>query len=463
MPLALVAVAGWSLFAFAGAYRWTVAPLVVGALVTALIHRPRLLIPPYRRLDGWLLAAIVGGLLQLVPCPRLLRDVLSPTAATVHSQLELDAAPATAFRALSLDPLATAWSLATAAACLIVFWTARRLFERSSPRRVVSGIAWCGLTLAVIVFIQRAISPHQIYGFWTPIVRTPHPTPLGPFVNRNDLAAWLLMAIPLVLGYAAARVVSRGEGRRVSAQLASLVDTRMVALTGALVLMSAALVATLSRSGLIGLGLGLLTMGVVGRRRLGVGGSGVFVAAIAVLFVLALPYANASALAGRLTDTLPADVGGRLSIWRETWAMAQDFLAVGIGVGAFERGMLVYQQGSRLMFINHAHNEYLQVLTEGGLLIAFAVLAAIIVGASLVVQHLRTDSARTFWIRAGALGALVGVGAQSMWDTALRMPANGVLFAIIAAVALHAPTVRTSDRSKSPDGRRPDTSVRVEN
>ncbi len=463
MPLALVAVTGWSLFAFAGAYRWTVVPLLVGALVAALVHQPRLLTPAYRRLDLWLLAAIVGGVLQLVPFPRFVRDVLSPAAATVRSQLALDATHAPALRSLSLDPVATAWSLATAVACVIVFWTARHLFERSSPRRVVSGIAWCGLTLATIVFVQRVISPHQIYGFWTPIVRTPHPTPLGPFVNRNDLAGWLLMAIPLVLGYAAARVVSRGDRRGVPAQLASIVDTRMVTLAGALVLMSAALVSSLSRSGLIGLGSGLVTMGVVARRRLGVGGGGVFVAAIVLLLLLALPYTNTPALAARLTDTLPADVGGRLAIWRETWAMARDFLAVGIGVGAFERGMLVYQQGSRLMFINHAHNEYLQVLTEGGLLIAFAVLAAIVAGASLVVQRLRSDSVRTFWIRTGALGGLIGVGVQSLWDTALRMPANGVLFAMVAAIALHAPSVRRSDRGKSPDERRPHTNVSVEN
>ena len=40
-----------------------------------------------------------------------------------------------------------------------------------------------------------------------------------------------------------------------------------------------------------------------------------------------------------------------------------------IGGGAFERGMLVYQQGTRQFFFNHAHNEYLQILTEGGLLV----------------------------------------------------------------------------------------------
>ena len=33
MPLALMALAGWSLFAFAGAYRWTIVPLVLLSLI----------------------------------------------------------------------------------------------------------------------------------------------------------------------------------------------------------------------------------------------------------------------------------------------------------------------------------------------------------------------------------------------------------------------------------------------
>ena len=50
--------------------------------------------------------------------------------------------------------------------------------------------------------------------------------------------------------------------------------------------------------------------------------------------------------------------------------MASDFWLTGVGAGAFQRGMLVYQEGSRLFFFNHAHDEYLQLLAEGGLLVA---------------------------------------------------------------------------------------------
>jgi len=53
-----------------------------------------------------------------------------------------------------------------------------------------------------------------------------------------------------------------------------------------------------------------------------------------------------------------------------------------------------------------------------------------------IASHLRGEPSVFFWIRAGAAAAIVAAAVQSIWDTALRMPANGVLFAVIAAIAL---------------------------
>ena len=57
----------------------------------------------------------------------------------------------------------------------------------------------------------------------------------------------------------------------------------------------------------------------------------------------------------------------------------------------------------------------------------------------MMVGHLRTDRSAIFWIRAGAIAGIVAAAVQSVWDTALRTPANGVLFAVVAAIALHDP------------------------
>jgi O-antigen ligase len=132
-------------------------------------------------------------------------------------------------------------------------------------------------------------------------------------------------------------------------------------------------------------------------------------------------------------------MGGRFTIWRETWPMARDFPFTGIGVGAFERGMSLYQQSTRLLFFNHAHNEYLQVIVEGGLLMAVPAAVAVVTAGLAIRSRLQGDRTPMFWIRAGAASAMIAAAVQSIWDTGLRMPANAALFALAAAIALHEP------------------------
>lgn len=433
---ALVAFVGWTLFAFAGAYRWTVVPVVVVATALSIVKRPRVMAPHARVLDLALLAYIAATGLQLVPLPPWLRNALSPTARAVDGALRVGGEQSTT-GPLTLDPAGTAWALATTLALLAVFWMARTTFERRGLREVCRGIAWMGLVLAAIVFVQRFASPRHIYGFWAPLTQTPDPRPLGPFVNRNDLATWLVLAIPIVIGYGAARTVPQLRGQRLRVGLAQALDTRTTILIFAVFLMTAALVASLSRSGLVGLAAALVTLGILGRPRLGHAGSRAFAASLVVVLVMALPFTNVGALGGRWGDALPTDVGNRVAIWRDSWSMARDFFGTGVGVGAFERAMLVYQRGSRLMFFNHAHNEYLQVLAEGGLLVAVPAAVGVVAAVAVAIRSLRRDSGAGFWFRAGAVSGLLGVAIQSVWDTGLRMPANGMLFAVAAAMALH--------------------------
>jgi O-antigen ligase len=135
--------------------------------------------------------------------------------------------------------------------------------------------------------------------------------------------------------------------------------------------------------------------------------------------------------------------------------MASDFLLTGVGAGAFERGMLLYQEGSRLFFFNHAHDEYLQLLAEGGLALTVPAAIAVLTAIALIVRQLRIDRTAMAWVRVGAVSGMIAVAVQSIWDTGLRMPANGILFAVIAAIALHEPRLvsrsgATRSRTRTP-------------
>jgi hypothetical protein len=106
--------------------------------------------------------------------------------------------------------------------------------------------------------------------------------------------------------------------------------------------------------------------------------------------------------------------------------------------------MTLYQQtrlwvGSmqRWAHFNTAHSHYVQMLCEGGLLLAAPAMWA--AGSAAVLGHraVRADKSEMFWVRTGAFASLAGLAVQSVWEVALIMPANAVLAGAVAGLLLH--------------------------
>ena len=428
---ALVWLTGWSLFAFGGVYTWTAVPIVAGALAFAFLARPKILTVESCWLDAALCAALLLAVAQLIPLPPALRYALSPGLVRAEATLHLNAAEfSTTAHPLSLDPAATAGFLMLAGAFVIIFWSARTLFESGGVRRVARAVAVFGLVASVLAVLQHATSPRLFYWTWAPL--SPNAAPYTPFGNRNHLASWLVMAIPLTLGF----VMARLESVRARTITADMFDDTAIWLVGSVFGMSAALLASLSRSGIIAGSAGVLAFVLLSRHRLPGRGRAGLLAGLAVVAVVAATYTNLSALWSRLNDAvnLPG-IGGRREIWSVTLAIVRDFRLAGVGGGAFERAMSIYQPPHIFSF-NTAHNEYLQILTEGGVLLSAVLAIAVAAAAAGMWRALSSDRTPMFWVRAGATSAAIAIGVQSIWETGLRIPANAVLFAVCCAVAL---------------------------
>jgi O-antigen ligase len=296
----------------------------------------------------------------------------------------------------------------------------------------VRAIAGLGLVLAVVGMAQHATAPRLLY--WT--FPTPSATPFGPYMNHSDFATWLVMALPLTAGYLIARLQSR-RTHGLPLAVAEAFDNTAMWLTTAIGLMAAGLVVGLSRSGLIAAGAGLGAVWVLSAARMQRRGQAWLLAGFGAIALVAAAYANTSAISTRVDETIRLGLGGRSAIWRETLPMISDFRLTGVGPGAYERGMIVYQQSPRVVYFNHAHNEYLQIAAEGGLLLAVPALVIAVAGAWRIRRSLSADRTPIYWVRAGAVGGLVAVAVQSLWETGLRVPANGLLFAVVAAIAMH--------------------------
>src|SRR5207247_4751387 len=141
----------------------------------------------------------------------------------------------------------TTSALVAVVLAVLVFWAAREQFGRRGLRQTVRSLSLIGLILAPLGIAQHAMEPRLLYWRFQPDAA--NALPYTPFVNRNDFAAWLAMAIPLTLGYLVARIEARRAAGEPFGVEAALDETGLLAGISLLV-MTAGLVGSMSRSAL---------------------------------------------------------------------------------------------------------------------------------------------------------------------------------------------------------------------
>jgi putative inorganic carbon (hco3(-)) transporter len=390
--------------------------------------------------DRWLAVFVAATAAQLLPLPPALLNLVSPSARAAASQLSL-AVPS--WLSISIDDPATSATLLVNAALVIVFLVALRIFAARGVRLFARGVAMMGLLLSLIALAQDATAHGLMYWRWKPLDEGS--PPFGPFVNRNHFATWVVLALPLTIGYLAAHSGAHRERtapfvpfRR---RIVTFFDGRAALLTAAACLMAVALVATLSRSGLFGLAAAAAAAIVLRIRHGGAGhGRAVWWMAAATAAAIGLIFAAMppGAIAARLARA-PVSAADRLTIWRDTLPIVRDFWLTGTGAGTYETSMLVFQRASPGVRFNQAHNHYLQLASEGGLLLCVPLFAALALYVRQAWARVAADQSGMAWIRAGALSGLAGAAAQSVWETGLATPANAALAAVLCAIVIHEP------------------------
>jgi O-antigen ligase len=313
--------------------------------------------------------------------------------------------------------------------------------------RIVRSIAALGVLIAVIgiVTLWSTSVTGKVYGFWQPQSAA---MPFGPFVNRNHYAGWMLMSIPLGVGYFIALLVPHvGMGARSWRDRLMWLSTPSangVFLVGAaLTVMTLSVMMSLSRSGIACLALGLLGLAsFASRKLLARSRRALAVLSLSLVATGCVGWVGADKIGGRFAEFGAEGLGGRANAWRDASAIARDFPIAGTGLDTFGAAMLVYQTTHLEELYAEAHNDYLQVAAEGGLLVGLPAIALMLLTAREVRRRFREqrDSVTLYWIRAGAVTGLLTIALQEISEFSLQMPGNAALFCILAAIALHRPS-----------------------
>jgi O-antigen ligase len=468
----IVLALAWGTFAFGAVYDWAYVPLAwacagIGALgLIAPGARPRKPMP--LAVAAGLALVALAALLQLAPLGAGTLRAISP--ATDRFLQSYDVAYALAGRGgdaaaayrhgLSVNSEATWLGLACLGAFgLLLLGTARAL-GRYSLRPLAAGIVILGFALALEGIVQSGLyirdpSPTmKVYGLWEPINKGTHP--FGVFINRNHFAGAMLLALPMAIGYFCA-LVARGM-RGVKPTFRDRVlwfsspDASRVVLTGlAVAVMGLSLVLTLSRSGIAGFLLALAISTWFAMRRQGGRSKRMVAGAYLVLVVgLCLGWAGLDAILARFSKASSDFFSTRFIAWGDAWTIVKDFPWFGTGLNTYGYATLFYETPGLPRHYVEAHNDYLQLLAEGGVLLAIPIVIALVLLGREIRRRFgeNTDDTTTYWLRLGATTGLVAIALQEIVEFSLQIPGIAALFAVAAAIAIHRPDPRRAERGE---------------
>lgn len=388
------------------------------------------------RRSYWLLAAFpLWILLSLVPLPNAVVKTLNPESARVWDLVLpgsmlgcLGVLPeaGSSFRPLTLDGSESWQFLFQVVAALMVFWAAASSADRAPHRRLILlwALALFGAAEATYGLVQWLSSSPMVLWYEKEAYKD---SATGTLINRNHFAMLLYLSIGALLTLARTRTEQ-------SKRDPSRAEARQITLVAIFAVLVAGLVASKSRAGLA-LGLLVIASGAAGLWR---GASRpVRLISLALGLLIALPalWVAVPALIERAADvgidwSDPQSRGAVLRLSADTIARYPVF---GTGAGTFSQTFTFYRPKLMQVRYQEAHNDYLQIWVETGLIgLALAIAPVIAVGARVLSARKQGGLSADLpvWVSLGAVALHEAV------DFPLRIPSLLLLVALMAGLFL---------------------------
>jgi O-antigen ligase len=299
-----------------------------------------------------------------------------------------------------------------------------------------------GAALGVFGLAQYFSGSSSIY--W---LRPAGSSAFGPFFNRDHFAGYmeLLIAIPVAL------IVTRhvqGEKRLVYGIAA--------------IFMGVAAIFTLSRGGMISIIAEMIFIaaisfrrnyiitGAVGRGKSRMAAGVAAIGAILAAIVIGVIWMGAEPVINRIAtgDPNSSDLSKtqtfysvRGEIWENTWTMIRHNPLTGVGLGAYETAYPIYSRENGTQGVTaEAHNDYLQILADAGVIGAMFALWFIWTLFRAIARGVRSPNPLTAAVAIGCGAGLFGLLVHSVFDFNLHLPSHAMTFLLLSMMISHVGT-----------------------
>jgi O-antigen ligase len=260
----------------------------------------------------------------------------------------------------------------------------------------------------------------------------------GPYVNHNHYAGLMEMLTPFPLVLAATHFTN---------------GNRKIAVAGVAALMAASIFLSGSRGGMAAFVAQMVVLGVLlVRKREGGWKQPLMLGAFLAVVIVFLVWIGGNELTKRLisihSEAREEISGGvRLTIDRDCLRMLVRRPFLGWGLGAFPIVYPEFRSFYTTLFVNQAHNDYLQLLVETGLAgFSIAVWFLVLVFRQAAGKLKNWTETASGALTVAALLGCVGILVHSFLDFNLQIPANAALFYVLCAIAASAPLQESQRR-----------------
>jgi O-antigen ligase len=314
--------------------------------------------------------------------------------------------------------------------------------DRNAKKRLVYALVALGAFEAFYGLLQYLTGWQQIFAY---VKKYYLEEATGTYINRNHFAGLLEMTLPFTVALALRlagnlrRASERSEAK--ARQLLSAKDLLpLLFLLFLAVAMFSALVFSRSRMGIISSLSSLMAIFALA------GGSSLSKrtrAVVAVVFFLGVVgmvlWVGSDPVVTRF-ETLGHEYNetgqNRISIWRDTLTLIRQHPLLGTGLGTFSVAYTSVQSTFPNLLVDHAHCDYLEVVSElglpGGILVS-ASISWILAGA--IRRYRRTEDRFEAAVCLGCIGSIAAILVHSLADFNLYIPANALVFTVTLALA----------------------------
>ncbi|MCI5164847.1 MAG: tetratricopeptide repeat protein [Candidatus Electrothrix sp. GM3_4] len=408
--------------------------------------------PVYYRVPGFLpLLLLLGWMVfQVLPLPLPVVRVISPNIFQAYQPC-LDLPGLSSFDnwiPLTVNRKATLLEVLRVSSYALFYLVTVQLL--TSSRRLlitvkaISGLALC---IAFLSILQRITAPDTLFWFRK---LTDGKTAFGPWVYKNHYAGFMVILCPLVLSQF---LLHRSPSERVETLREKVLTffseneapAHLFWGFGSIVILSSIFL-TQSRGGILSIICGVLLFFLfIARHQEKLEKLPLLFLMTGLLIIVG--WYSWEPLLERFSFIFDSETGGirddRLLIWKDALKIIAAFPLTGSGFGTFVDIFPGYKTLPDDLLYEHAHNDFLELLTDGGLIAGglglWFIMSVLRAGYRQIL--LRKDSVSVF-LAIGVFSGLAGLLVYSIFDFNLHNGANGLYFAFFCGLLVSAGNTR---------------------